>query len=113
VSIFKVFQDLSVLVAEVEMGALIEFQDPNYPLLSGATRTIKTLLNRLISSRMTQGSANQLGPAIPSGSITVQGEEDYIPWTNNGNWDFEMDFWNDLAEHPILVGNEDQPFSFV
>lgn len=101
----KVLQDLSVLVAQVETGAFVDVDDPNYALLSSATQTIKTLLNRVLSGPFTSkppsaGTAHS-GPA----ELLASTEEEWIPWTTHDNWDFELEFWNNLAEHPILTGN--------
>ena len=34
-------------------------------------------------------------------------EEDWAPWANQDSWDFEFDFWLNLAEHPNLAGMDE------
>ncbi|KAF2025160.1 hypothetical protein EK21DRAFT_104174 [Setomelanomma holmii] len=41
----KAIRDLGVLVAEIEAGAFVQPEDPNFALLSGAAHTIKNLLD--------------------------------------------------------------------
>jgi hypothetical protein len=107
VSVSKVYQDLSVLVAEVETGALVDFQHPNYALLSDATRTIKTLLDRLILSDLARVPEFHPESANPAASLTMMSEDNGVPWTIQDTWDFETNFWHDLAGHPFLLGNDD------
>lgn len=59
--ISKVFQGLSILVGEVERGTLVYVDSPNYALLSRATQTIHSLLDRMItpSYNMTTASGDQ------------------------------------------------------
>jgi len=135
VSISRVFQDLGVLVAQVDTGALITVENPNYALMAAATRTVKSILDRLSISVATTTTAtaaatqNQSNVApIPAttsgggggdgsdGNVGSSGEvgmnlepwqpvvqEDWTPWIQQNAWDFELDFWNELAEHPILM----------
>lgn len=60
-SMSRVFQDLSILVGEIERGTLVYIDSPNYALLARATQTIKSLLDRMISPshNMTTVSSNQ------------------------------------------------------
>jgi len=117
VSVSKVIQDLSVLVAKVDTGALITVENPNYALLTEATRTVKTLLDRLsISVVTTQNNAAGTAerevivnpeslppPPSPSLSLPRTMQDEWMPWLQQNTWDFELDFWNDLAEHAILM----------
>jgi len=102
ISITKVFQDLSVLVAEVDSGALVETRDPNYALLSGAVRTIKVILERLTSGFLSRFSADQSDPMLPY----LSDGQDYVFSTVPGTWDFELNFWNDLVDHPVLLEDD-------
>ncbi|KPM44441.1 hypothetical protein AK830_g2066 [Neonectria ditissima] len=106
VAISTVFQHLSVLVAEVEIGTLVCKEDANYALLEGATRTIKSLLDRLLSGRMGAQLLSQ-----PTGNVlpcppTLLNDGSWNPWDHSNVQDFEVDFWLTLAEHPFLVGDE-------
>lgn len=98
----RVLQDLNVLVAEVEVGSLVQSKDPSYALLTTATKTIRTLLNRLVTSDM-RNSKNEL----ELGDMTLSmSEEDWNFGASHDFCDFEMDFWLNLAEHPILAIHE-------
>ncbi|KAH7149906.1 putative Zn(II)2Cys6 transcription factor [Dactylonectria estremocensis] len=106
VTMSTVFQNLSVLVTEVEVGTLICKEDANYALLAGATQTIKSLLDRFLCGRMgaqvlsqPPGTSLLSLPALPN-------DANWKPWDNNNVQDFEVDFWLTLAEHPFLVGDE-------
>ncbi|KAH7015634.1 putative Zn(II)2Cys6 transcription factor [Ilyonectria destructans] len=106
IALSSVFQNLSVLVTEVEVGTLVCKEDANYALLAGATRTIKSLLDRFLCGRMgaqllSQPSGNSL-PCLP----TLPSDGNWNPWDNSNVQDFEVDFWLTLAEHPFLVGDE-------
>ncbi|XHG07179.1 hypothetical protein AWENTII_010339 [Aspergillus wentii] len=101
-SMSKVFQDLSILVGEIERGTLVYIDSPNYALLARATQTIKSLLDRMMfpPHNMTTASGHQ--PAL------VESEQ-MAPW-DDGTWglcdhylqDFEINFWHNLASHPFL-----------
>lgn len=101
----KAIRDLSVLVAEVETGALVNLEDPNYALLSGAAQTIKNLLDRLLSNEFIKQPNTQPAPDPLSLSPTDY-VEDWGHWQGQVLQDFEVDFWLNLAEHPFLVGPE-------
>ncbi|KFY41746.1 hypothetical protein V495_04814 [Pseudogymnoascus sp. VKM F-4514 (FW-929)] len=101
----KMLQDLSVLVAEVRTGAFIQAGEPNFALFTRATQTIQILLNILMGG--------ELAPRIPEAEPTPlspqnlppdQPIDDWDPWINNDPWEFEIDFWANLAEHPSLQG---------
>lgn len=102
----KAIRDLSVLVVEVETGALVNLEDPNYALLSGAAQTIKNLLDRLLSNEFIRQPNTQPAPDPLSLSPTDYIEEDWGHWQRQVLQDFEADFWLNLAEHPFLVGPE-------
>lgn len=91
---------MGVLVAEVEQGTLVYKEDADYALLTGATQTIKSLLDKLCSSR--------IEPVLQLAEISeTQPEEgSWEPWDHHIFQDFESNFWLTLAEHPFLVGNE-------
>ena len=101
-----------MLVAEVETGALVHLEDPNYALLSGATHTIKRLLDMVVvsadmTSRPTSRPVRE--PSTPPSALLHEG--DWMPWPNHDSWEFEMDFWLNLAEHPALTETENGPQS--
>lgn len=100
----RVLRDLSVLVAEVEVGTLVYKEDANYALLAGAAQTIKSILDRLSLSRFDQSRSTEL-PEEPSTQPSPEAEC-WNPWGNSNVQDFEANFWLTLAEHPFLIGNE-------
>jgi hypothetical protein len=103
ISVAKLIRNLSVLVAEVENGALARLEDPNYALLSSAVQTISSLLDRLIANRFTQEAATQPAPdsiTLPTATYT---DESWNLWDASGLQDFPPEFWTSLAEHPFLT----------
>ena len=90
-------------MGEIERGTLVYIDSPNYALLSRATQTIRTLLDRMIApSHMTTDSGNQ--PVLPASSEQMAPLDDvnWDLWDNNGFQDFEINFWHNLAGHPFL-----------
>ena len=106
-SMADVFQNLNVLVAEVDSGAFARPEHPNYVLLSDAVCTIKHVLSKVLSrdsSRQSPVKSN-----IDAGNNNIDplqafSVDEWVPWDNQDSWDFETDFWRNLAEHPILAG---------
>lgn len=115
----EIFQNLSILVAEVERGTLVYVEHPNYALLSRATKTIQSLIGRLF--------ANSFTPTTPP-AVTQQlqheqqprphdyqetfvdpqlepsiAPETWDPWERFNGQDFELNFWLSLADHPFLT----------
>lgn len=107
--ISKIFQDLSILVGEIVSGTLVYVDSPNYALLSEASQTIKSLLDRMIlplqiSQRMGTTSGNRsaaLPGSEPMGTLNDGGLD---LWYDSNFQDFEMSFWHHLAGHPFLHG---------
>ncbi|KAK1855963.1 hypothetical protein CCHR01_01345 [Colletotrichum chrysophilum] len=113
---FKIFQNLAILVAEVESGTLVAPEDANYALLASATQTITSVLQSLLPGRgeqQQQERRHQNCEASPQDlepqSLTEELHEPWSPWRHSGYQDFELDFWNTLAEHPSLIGDESYP----
>ncbi|OHE93140.1 hypothetical protein CORC01_11552, partial [Colletotrichum orchidophilum] len=90
----KMIQDLSVLVAETRTGAWIQAGEPNFALFTRATGTIQTMLDSLLAARPTAEEV-QTSDDAPV--------EVWEPYANHQLWDFEMEFWSNLAEHPTLL----------
>ncbi|KZF19088.1 hypothetical protein L228DRAFT_257174 [Xylona heveae TC161] len=84
----RVLQNLSVLVAEIQIGTLIKPGEPNYALFSKATHTIQKFLDSVHSTL-----AKETTPLN-------YGNDD---WTTYLTQDFEVGFWQNLAEHPSLL----------
>lgn len=103
----SIFQNLSILVGEVENGTLVYVNSPNFALLSRATQTIKTLLGRMIlpfqSSRdVATTSEGRSGALASSENFTALNDGEWAIWDDRGFQDFEMNFWHHLADHPFL-----------
>lgn len=106
----KTIRDLSVLVAEIETGALLQPEDPNYALLSGAARTIKNLLDRLITTRFSVQPDIQPNLEASTQAPFQIANDGLSSWDNNGLQDFDPAFWLNLSEHPFLMTPEaEQP----
>lgn len=115
VEVARVIQDLNVIVAEVDNGALVHLEDPNYALLGRATATIKSLLGRVLARDLAGDLAGHSHAAAAAAAATTtadhllqvqvpSNEEDWMPWDNLYVQEFEEDFWANLAEHPFLTG---------
>ncbi|KAJ5293032.1 uncharacterized protein N7443_008985 [Penicillium atrosanguineum] len=100
----KVFQDLSILVGEVEHGTLVYVDSPNYSLLVRATQTIKSLLHRMLSPlhNKTTATGNQPIELAESEQMAALDDATWGLWDNNSLQDFEINFWDHLAGHPFL-----------
>ncbi|KAJ5130432.1 uncharacterized protein N7515_006471 [Penicillium bovifimosum] len=89
-------QDLSVFVAEVQIGTIVRAGDPNYALLSKATRTIQRFLDSTHSDT-----------AQPVAEVAGQeGTDEWATLLSLDLWDFEAGFWQSLADHPSLLAIE-------
>ncbi|KAH8646906.1 putative Zn(II)2Cys6 transcription factor [Xylariales sp. PMI_506] len=103
VDLSKVVQNLSVLVAEMETGTLIRAHDPNYKLLSSASHTIGSLLNRILSGKLSTIPNFQAPPSSSTPLLgTVDQSASWSAWESHALQDFESDFWTNLADHPFL-----------
>ncbi|KAI9155081.1 Notoamide biosynthesis cluster protein O' [Paramyrothecium foliicola] len=89
----KMLQNLTILHAEITIGSWIQAGDANFSLFERATDTIKILLD----SKVPWSSAAEQTPQI---SVVEQ----WDPYSGLQPWDFEIDFWANLAEHPTLLG---------
>ncbi|KAF4123735.1 Fungal Zn(2)-Cys(6) binuclear cluster domain [Geosmithia morbida] len=111
----KVLRDLSVIVAEVEYGTIVYKEDANYALLAGATKTIKNLLDSMTNASLHRGrrAVDHYGedatlPCDPDAQLAVDANVPWESWVPNNLQDFEVHFWNTLAEHPFLTSNQPQ-----
>lgn len=112
------FQDLSVLVAEVERGTLVYVEHPNYALLSRATGTIQSLIGRLLANsfmsamppfvtrqqqEQQQRPQDYQEPFVNPQLEAAIAPESWDPWERFNGQDFELNFWLSLADHPFLT----------
>ncbi|KAJ5174388.1 uncharacterized protein N7482_000265 [Penicillium canariense] len=98
----KMLRDLSVFVAEVQIGTIVKTGDPNYALLSKATQTIQRFLD----------SFNTDTGQPPREAGHDDANEDWAALLSQDLWDFEAGFWQSLADHPSL-GVLDPPLPHV
>lgn len=94
----RLVQDLSVLVAQIQTGALIKPGEPNFALFTRATQTIQSILDSLMSWRVPPNSV------LPNNSLAQTIE--HADFGTFDPWEFEEGFWANLAEHPTLLGYE-------
>ena len=92
----KLLRDLSVFVAEVQIGTIVRPGDPNYALLSKATQTIQRFLDSFHSD-----AAPGLVPEAPGPH--EEGGDDWAALLSQDLWDYEAGFWQSLADHPALL----------
>lgn len=92
----RTLQDLSVFVAEVQIGTIVKAEDPNYALLSKATRTLQRFLDS------TQSDSAQPLPELAG----HEGNDDWTALLSQDLWDCEAGFWQSLADHPSLLAIE-------
>lgn len=98
----RVLQDLSVLVAQVDSGILIDPSDPDYALLTAATRAIQTILDKVLTPDVPRGPPGQQQCEVADPHMNGT-DEDWLHWPSYENLDFEVDFWTTLIEHPVLA----------
>jgi hypothetical protein len=97
----KVLQNLRILVAEIQIGALSHPREPNFALLTRAAQTIENFLD-----------SEERHDHHPNGQIATHHDAapgQMGPWASNLNleaWDFDLGFWENLAEHPFLSNLE-------
>ncbi|KAJ5607118.1 hypothetical protein N7537_003737 [Penicillium hordei] len=94
----KMLQDLSTLVAEISIGAWIQAGEPNFALFTRATQTIRSLLDSLTAWK----PHTELCSSHQNENTYLT--EDWNAFIDSQPWEFEMDFWANLAEHPTLTG---------
>jgi hypothetical protein len=92
----RVRRELSLLVAEIQLGSVVQLGEPNYALLSTAMRTIEAFIDSLDSEAF-------LGNMTDAPWLPRMQNGDEIPFHLSPDpWNFELSFWQDLAEHPYL-----------
>lgn len=105
----KIIQDLSLLVAQVEAGVFVDLLDPNYALFAKAAQAISSVLHRVITRNSTSDATSRSND-VRSQSVAVNPCPDWLPWAATQNtYDFELDFWLNLGEHPELALLNDEP----
>lgn len=72
------------------MGSVVLESDANYALLIKATQTVQKFLDSGIDNNLE--IPTQFDAAI----------DDWVSILNPEPWNFEIEFWGNLADHPIL-----------
>lgn len=96
----QLWQDLSILVAEVQRGSIVRLGEPNYSILFKATQTIQRFLEFI-----------NLQEEVPSLNAPIEQQqpcniEEWFLDLNPDPWNLEIGFWDNLAEHPFLSNAE-------
>ncbi|PVH77800.1 hypothetical protein DL98DRAFT_534396 [Cadophora sp. DSE1049] len=89
----KTLSDLTTLCAEIEIGALGRPEEPNFALLSIAIKSIRALVDLLVTGKL-QRQVKSLGVQAVE---TI--EEIWCPWDSMELWEVEIDFWDRLTEN--------------
>ncbi|KAJ9622825.1 hypothetical protein H2204_011434 [Knufia peltigerae] len=103
----KILQDLSVFASEIQLGGLLQPGDPNYALLHRATSAIQSLLRVALSS--SGRIADFRNPDNFSQNVPQHDNQHQIDLSSfnfpayTDFWGCELDFWQDLDEHPLLL----------
>lgn len=93
----KVIRDLGIVVTEVDMGTIVQPSEPNYALLSRATNTIKKFLDCIFARDRHYVPLPGTEPPHHSADLSS-----WVPQSQLEPWDFEVNFWDNLAEHPSM-----------
>lgn len=88
------WRNLSVMVAEIQIGTVVRQEEPNYALLSAAAQTIASFLDSESSSFTGQQ------PIPPTECNINQAPAEFAFNMSPDPWNLEMGFWQELAEHP-------------
>jgi hypothetical protein len=94
-------QNLSAFIAEINLGAVIQKEDPDWALFARATSTIQSLLDTLMTGD-SMGGFNNRNDVTSVQQQTSSMVNEWEAWIHAEPWDSEMDFWANLAEHPAL-----------
>lgn len=96
----RVWQDLNVLAAEVQIGSIIAPGEPNYALLSEASQTITSFLDSITIDRVTSMPENS------SQQQEIVAINDWLGQLNSDPWNLEVEFWHNLGEYPFTTDGE-------
>ncbi|PWY92640.1 hypothetical protein BO70DRAFT_367708 [Aspergillus heteromorphus CBS 117.55] len=94
----KPLLNLGIFVAQIQAGSIVRPGDPNYALISKATHTI----DRFLDSVHREGALHD--PARVSSRVEEGG--DWAALFSQDLYDFEAAFWQNVADHPSLLGPE-------
>lgn len=98
----EIVQALTVLVTEIRLGAVVGPGEPNFELFTRAIRTMQNLLDTIITTPPSMRRLESAQSGVPE-FLDNHHSDDWTPWINAEPWEFELDFWTNLAEHPLLL----------
>lgn len=103
----KVIQDLGVLVAEIQVGGLVQAGEPNYALLHRAAGTIQSILKTFHAtkrtSRTTGGERDSEDPVTTPEIGETSDANAFNSFIQTESWGNEYEFWENLAAHPSIL----------
>lgn len=99
----EIVQKLCVLVTEIRLGAVVRPGEPNYELFTQAMRTMQNLLDITMTGQRFPNLVESGPDHVQQSAVNTQ-DDGWIQWLNAEPWEFELDFWTNLAEHPSLSG---------
>jgi hypothetical protein len=100
----KAIQDLGTLVSQIDAGVMIDMPDPNHALFAKAAKAINNVLHRAITCT-TGAHVNHVDEHF----AMTDNSFDWMPWdVSHSTFDFELDFWQKLGEHPELAPLPDE-----
>jgi hypothetical protein len=91
----RLWQDFSVLVAEVQAGSVVREGDANYALLYKAAQTIQHFLDCSSDDESHQVNSTEAMEEVSS-------SEAWFSFLNPDPWSLEIGFWDSLGKHPFL-----------
>ncbi|KAH7232163.1 uncharacterized protein BKA55DRAFT_580757 [Fusarium redolens] len=97
----QTIRDLGIVVTEVDLGTIVRPMESNYALLSRAVDTIKKFLIRFHAQDRQAGLPQSTGI-----SATIPDDNIWDFQSHLEPWDFEINFWDTLAEHPSMFSAE-------
>ncbi|KAL2846992.1 hypothetical protein BJX68DRAFT_256200 [Aspergillus pseudodeflectus] len=116
----RTLQHLTILAAELQAGSIIQPREPNFDLMCKAMQTIQSFLDCVTADAMMQVAPPREAPeqtgdddGVGAGGFDGGDQQTMVPLGGGGEWagfgfggqnvwDFEIGFWESLADHPLL-----------
>jgi hypothetical protein len=92
----QVWQQLSILVGEIQMGTIVQPGDPNYALFSKATQTIQRCLDTVRFNEIIPT------PEMRSGQLANHAEANWALRLSPDIWNLDFEVWENLSVHPFF-----------
>ena len=94
----EIIQNLSILISSID--CMIQPQHGNYDICSQAKRMLQTILDTVLTESDQRVNEEGAGESFQRVNSIVETAIDDQLWLENG---FDMDFWTNLEEHPLLA----------